>query len=52
MAQALYSESLTDFGNLLCSGKMSTKTHSEVDNFIDDLYENVVPLIEEAGVLE
>jgi glucokinase len=36
-------------GNLLFSSEMSTRTHSELENFIDDLYKNVAPLIEKAG---
>lgn len=36
-------------GNLLFSGEMSTRNHMEVMPYIDDLYENVAPLIEQAG---
>ena len=36
-------------GNLLFNGELSTKTHPEVTNFIDDLHEAVLPLIEKSG---
>lgn len=36
-------------GNLLFSGEMSTRNHMEVMPYIDDLYENIAPLIEQAG---
>ncbi len=36
-------------GNLLFSSEMSTRTHKELEDFIDDLYNNVSPLIEKAG---
>jgi len=36
-------------GNLLFSSEMSTRKHNELGNFIDDLYNNVAPLIEQAG---
>jgi glucokinase len=36
-------------GNLLFSAEMSTKKHKQLESFIDDLYNNVSPLIEQAG---
>ena len=36
-------------GNLLFSSEMSTRNHPEIEGFIDELYENVSPLIEQAG---
>ena len=36
-------------GNLLFSGEMSTRNHPEVMPYIDNLYENIAPLIEQAG---
>lgn len=36
-------------GNVLFSGEISTKKHPRIETFIDDLYEAVHPLIEEAG---
>lgn len=36
-------------GNLLFSGEMSTRNHMEVIPYIDELYENIAPLIEQAG---
>jgi glucokinase len=36
-------------GNLLFSGEMSTKKHAHVDTFIDELYVNIAPFIEQAG---
>ena len=36
-------------GNLLFSGEMSTRNHLEVMPYIDELYENIAPLIEQAG---
>ncbi|MFT3822638.1 MAG: ROK family protein [Chitinophagaceae bacterium] len=36
-------------GNVLFSGDMSTRTHDNVEGFIDDLYTHVSPLIERAG---
>ncbi len=36
-------------GNLLFSDEMSTRNHEELEGFIDDLYNNVAPLIEKAG---
>lgn len=36
-------------GNVLFSGEMSTKKHKQVESFIDDLYNNVSHLIEQAG---
>lgn len=36
-------------GNLLFSGEMSTKKHLHVDPFIDELYVNLAPFIEQAG---
>ena len=35
--------------NVLFSGEMSSRTHSEVEGFIDDLYDNLAPLIEKVG---
>jgi glucokinase len=36
-------------GNVLFSSEMSTKKHKVLDTFIDDLYNNLKPLIEKAG---
>lgn len=36
-------------GNLLFSSEMSTRTHKEVEIFIDELHDNLAPLIEQAG---
>lgn len=36
-------------GNVLFSGEISTKKYPRIETFIDDLYEAVHPLIEEAG---
>jgi len=36
-------------GNVLFSGEISTKKHKHVDSFIDDLHNNLVPIIERAG---
>ncbi|WP_439506268.1 ROK family protein [Sediminibacterium sp.] len=36
-------------GNLLFSGEMSTRNHSEVMPYIEELYQNIAPLIEQAG---
>ncbi|OYW78886.1 MAG: hypothetical protein B7Z27_06580, partial [Sphingobacteriia bacterium 32-37-4] len=36
-------------GNLLFSGEMSTRNHLEVMPYIEDLYQNIAPLIEQAG---
>jgi len=36
-------------GNVLFSDEMSTKKHTEVNTFIDDLYNNLAVLIEKAG---
>ena len=36
-------------GNVLFSGEISTKKHKQVDTFIDDLHNNLVPIIERAG---
>ncbi len=36
-------------GNLLFSGEMSTRNHMDVLPYIDELYENIAPLIEQAG---
>lgn len=36
-------------GNVLFSSQMSTKKHKSLDPFIDDLYNNLKPLIEKAG---
>lgn len=35
--------------NVLFSGEMSSRTHSHVEGFIDDLYDNLAPLIEKVG---
>ncbi len=35
--------------NILFSGELSTRKHAEVEYFIDDLYNNLYPLIERAG---
>jgi glucokinase len=35
--------------NILFSGEISTKKHAEIDSFIDDLYNNLYPLIQKAG---
>src|SRR3981189_200919 len=36
-------------GNLLFSGEMSTRKHKELEHFIDDLHNNLSPLIDRAG---
>jgi glucokinase len=36
-------------GNLLFSSEMSTRNHAEIAGFIDELYDNLSPLIEQAG---
>ena len=36
-------------GNLLFSSEMSTRKHTELGGFIDELYNSVAPLIEQAG---
>src|SRR6202023_3336993 len=36
-------------GNVLFSGEMSTRPHSQVEGFIDELYDNLSLLIEKAG---
>src|SRR5678816_4599022 len=36
-------------GNVLFSGEMSTKKHPQVEPFIDELYNNLKPLIDKAG---
>ncbi|HVZ24979.1 MAG TPA: ROK family protein [Sediminibacterium sp.] len=36
-------------GNLLFSSEMPTRTHNEVEKFIEDLHANLMPLIEKAG---
>src|ERR1700733_2607073 len=36
-------------GNVLFSGSMSTKKHSKVEKFIDELYNKVKELIDKAG---
>jgi len=36
-------------GNVLFSSEMSTKKHKVLDTYIDDLYNNLKPLIEKAG---
>lgn len=36
-------------GNILFSSEISTRGHSEVEGFIDELYRNLYPLIEKSG---
>lgn len=36
-------------GNVLFTGEISTKNHSEIETFIDELYETLRPLMEKAG---
>ncbi len=36
-------------GNVLFSGEISTKKHSEISTFIDELYESLHPIIEQVG---
>lgn len=36
-------------GNLLFSSEMSTRNHADLNGFIDELYNNLNPLIEQAG---
>lgn len=36
-------------GNLLFSSEMSTRGHAHLDSYIDELYEKMQPLIEQAG---
>ncbi|MES1218536.1 MAG: ROK family protein [Bacteroidota bacterium] len=36
-------------GNILFAGEISTRGHAEVEGFIDELYNNLHPLIEKAG---
>ncbi len=36
-------------GNVLFSSEISTRGHAEVEGFIDELYANLVVLIEKAG---
>jgi glucokinase len=36
-------------GNLLYSSEMSTRNHKEVEGFIDELHNNLIPLIDQAG---
>ncbi len=36
-------------GNVLFSGEMSTRTHKEINSYIDELYENLLILINNAG---
>lgn len=36
-------------GNVLHSGEISTARHADVPSFLDDLYENLNPLIDKAG---
>ncbi|QEC66553.1 ROK family protein [Panacibacter ginsenosidivorans] len=36
-------------GNVLFSSQMSTKKHKTIETFIDDLYNNLKPLIDKAG---
>lgn len=36
-------------GNLLFSSEMSTRNHKDLEAYIDELYNNVAPLIEKAG---
>ncbi|MBK5272507.1 MAG: ROK family protein, partial [Bacteroidia bacterium] len=36
-------------GNILFAGKMSTRGHSGIEGFVDELYNHLHPLIEKAG---
>lgn len=36
-------------GNILFSSEISTRNHKEIEGFIDELHENLYPLIEKAG---
>jgi glucokinase len=36
-------------GNVLFSGEISTRKHATVESFINDLYDNLYPLIEKSG---
>ncbi len=36
-------------GNLLFSSEMSTRKHPTIEGFIDELYLNLAPMIEQAG---
>src|SRR5476651_2521477 len=36
-------------GNLLFSSEMSTRKHETIEGFIDELYANLSPFIEQAG---
>ena len=36
-------------GNILFSNEISTRNHKEVEGFIDELHNNLYPLIEKAG---
>ncbi len=36
-------------GNVLFSNEMSTRKHDKIEDFINELYENLLPLIEKAG---
>lgn len=36
-------------GNILFSSEISTRNHREIEGFIDELHENLYPLIEKAG---
>ncbi len=36
-------------GNLLFSSEMSTRNHKDLETYIDELYNNVAPLIQKAG---
>ncbi len=36
-------------GNLLFSSEMSTRKHPTIESFIDELYDNLMPFIEQAG---
>src|SRR5690606_34104225 len=36
-------------GNILFSGEMATKDHTEIEGFIEELYGELFPLIERAG---
>ncbi len=36
-------------GNVLFSGEMSTRGHAQVEDFIDELYNNLIVLIDKAG---
>jgi glucokinase len=39
-------------GNIVYRGAISTRTHKQVENYIDELYKAIYPAIEESGGLE